>query len=85
MNYLIMTSLIVGVAAAIIVAALIGYNYGELKGHRAGVKLGRDEQWVEDYLANERKSQSSRDKLGRFKKRKAPYGKIKIPAQQNQF
>ena len=85
MSYLIVTSLIVLVAAAIIVAALIGYGYGELKGHRAGVKLGRDEQWVEDYLAAQRKTQSSRDNLGRFKKRKASYGKIKITAQQNQF
>ncbi|MBV5333342.1 hypothetical protein JZU54_07400 [bacterium] len=54
-------------------------------GHRAGVKRGRDEQWVTDYLAAQRKTQAGRDNLGRFKKRKATYGKIKIPAQQNQF
>jgi len=54
-------------------------------GRELGIKRGRDEQWVTDYLAAQRKSQSSRDKLGRFKKRKAHYGKVKIPAQQNQF
>jgi hypothetical protein len=50
-----------------------------------GKRRGRDEQWVENYLANERKTQAGRDKLGRFKKRKAQYGKIKIPAPKNEF
>jgi hypothetical protein len=54
-------------------------------GHALGKRRGRDEQWVSDYLAYERKTQAGRDNLGRFKKRKAPYGKIKIPAQQNQL
>lgn len=54
-------------------------------GRELGIKRGRDEQWVADYLAFERKTQAGRDNLGRFKKRKATYGKIKIPAQQNQF
>lgn len=75
MNYLIANVLLV--AGAVMLAFFLG--------HRAGVKRGRDEQWVTDYLAAERKSQSSRDKLGRFKKRKAPYGKIKITASKNQF
>ena len=56
-----------------------------LAGYTLGKRRGRDEQWIADYLAFERKSQAGRDNLGRFKKRKAPYGKIKIPAQQNQF
>ena len=75
MNYLIANVLLV--AGAVMLAFFLG--------HRAGVKRGRDEQWVSDYLAFERKSQAGRDNLGRFKKRKATYGKIKIPAQQNQF
>ena len=54
-------------------------------GRELGIKRGRDEQWVTDYLAFERKSQAGRDNLGRFKKRKAQYGKVKITAQQNQF
>ena len=54
-------------------------------GRELGIKRGRDEQWVSDYLAYERKSQAGRDNLGRFKKRKAQYGKVKITAQQNQF
>jgi uncharacterized membrane protein YdjX (TVP38/TMEM64 family) len=54
-------------------------------GHALGKRRGRDEQWISDYLAYERKTQAGRDKLGRFKKRKAPYGKIKITAQQNQL
>jgi hypothetical protein len=53
-------------------------------GYRLGKRRGRDEQWVENYLANERKTQAGRDNLGRFKKRKAPYGKIKIPAPKNE-
>ena len=75
MSYLIANALLV--AAAVMLAFFLG--------HRAGVKRGRDEQWVTDYLAAQRKSQAGRDNLGRFKKRKATYGKIKIPAQQNQF
>jgi hypothetical protein len=59
----------------------IGYYFG----HALGKRRGRDEQWVENYLANERKTHAGRDNLGRFKKRKAPYGKIKITAQQNQL
>ena len=54
-------------------------------GQRAGVKRGRDEQWVTDYLAAQRKSQAGRDNLGRFKKRKAPYGKIQITAPKNEL
>ena len=68
-------------AAIFASGGLIGYIIGSLRGH----KRGRDEQWVADYLAFERKSQAGRDNLGRFKKRKAPYGKIKITAQQNQL
>ena len=54
-------------------------------GRELGMKRGRDEQWVADYLAFERKTQAGRDNLGRFKKRKAKYGKVKITAQQNQL
>ena len=54
-------------------------------GRELGIKRGRDEQWVSDYLAFERKTQAGRDNLGRFKKRKAPYGKIKITAPKNQL
>jgi len=53
-------------------------------GHALGKRRGRDEQWVENYLANERKTHASRDKAGRFKKRKAPYGKIKITTPKNE-
>jgi hypothetical protein len=56
-----------------------------LAGYLVGKRRGRDEQWISDYLAYERKTQAGRDNLGRFKKRKAPYGKIKITAQQNQL
>jgi hypothetical protein len=55
-----------------------------LAGYLVGKRRGRDEQWVSDYLAYERKTQAGRDNLGRFKKRKAPYGKIKIPASKNE-
>ena len=75
MSYLIANALLV--AGAVMLAFFLG--------HRAGVKRGRDEQWINDYLAYERKTQAGRDNLGRFKKRKAPYGKVKIPAQQNQL
>ena len=54
-------------------------------GRELGIKRGRDEQWINDYLAYERKTQAGRDNLGRFQKRKAKYGKVKIPAQQNQL
>jgi hypothetical protein len=75
MNYLIANVLLV--AGAVMLAFFLG--------HRAGVKRGRDEQWVTDYLASQRKTQAGRDKLGRFKKRKATYGKIKITAPKNEL
>ena len=56
-----------------------------LAGYLVGKRRGRDEQWVADYLAFERKSQAGRDNLGRFKKRKAPYGKIQITAPKNEL
>jgi len=54
-------------------------------GHSLGKRRGRDEQWVENYLANERKTHAGRDNLGRFKKRKAQYGKVKITAPKNEL
>ena len=54
-------------------------------GRELGIKRGRDEQWVSDYLAYERKTQAGRDKLGRFQKRKAKYGKVKITASKNEL
>jgi hypothetical protein len=65
---------------ALTLCAGIAYYFGYMLGKRKG----RDEQWVENYLANERKTQAGRDNLGRFKKRKAQYGKIKIPAPKNE-
>jgi hypothetical protein len=55
-----------------------------LAGYLVGKRRGRDEQWVSDYLAYERKTQAGRDNLGRFKKRKAQYGKIEITASKNE-
>ena len=75
MSYLIANVLLV--AGSVMLAFFLG--------QRAGVKRGRDEQWVTDYLAYERKTQAGRDNLGRFRKRKAQYGKIKITAQQNEL
>jgi membrane protein YqaA with SNARE-associated domain len=74
MNDLLITIATVGLGGC------IGYYIGR----ELGIKRGRDEQWIANYLANERKTQAGRDNLGRFKKHKAPYGKVKIPAQQNQ-
>ena len=54
-------------------------------GRELGIKRGRDEQWIADYLAFERKTQAGRDNLGRFKKRKAQYGKVKITASKNEL
>ena len=54
---------------AIILAAifasggLIGYIVGSLRGH----KRGRDEQWVECFLAGEKREKARREKDGRFK------------------
>jgi hypothetical protein len=69
----------------IILTVALCTGIGFYIGRELGIKRGRDEQWVADYLAFERKSQAGRDNLGRFKKRKAQYGKVKITAQQNQF
>jgi hypothetical protein len=69
----------------IILTVVLCTGIGYYVGHALGKRRGRDEQWVSDYLAYERKTQAGRDNLGRFKKRKAPYGKVKITAQQNQL
>jgi hypothetical protein len=71
------------IVSAVWLLAIAPFFY--LTGYLVGKRRGRDEQWVENYLANERKTQAGRDNLGRFKKRKAPYGKIKIPAPKNEF
>ena len=42
---------------------LIGYIIGSLRGH----KRGRDEQWVESFLAGEKREKLRREKDGRFK------------------
>jgi hypothetical protein len=69
----------------IILTVTLCTGIGFYVGHALGKRRGRDEQWVENYLANERKTQAGRDKLGRFKKRKAQYGKVKITASKNEF
>jgi hypothetical protein len=70
------------ILSAVWLLAITPFFY--ITGYLLGKRRGRDEQWVENYLANERKAQAGRDKLGRFKKRKAQYGKIKIPAPKNE-
>ena len=42
---------------------LIGYIVGSLRGH----KRGRDEQWVECFLAGEKREKARRETDGRFK------------------
>ena len=42
---------------------LTGYIIGSLRGH----KRGRDEQWVECFLAGEKREKLRREKDGRFK------------------
>jgi hypothetical protein len=69
----------------IILTVTLCTGIGFYVGHALGKRRGRDEQWVSDYLAYERKTQAGRDKLGRFKKRKAQYGKVKITASKNEF
>jgi hypothetical protein len=68
----------------IILTVALCTGIGFYVGYELGKRRGRDEQWVSDYLAYERKTQAGRDKLGRFQKRKAKYGKIKIPAPKNE-
>ena len=70
------------IVSAVWLLAIAPFFY--LVGYLLGKRKGRDEQWVENYLANERKTQAGRDNLGRFKKRKAQYGKVKIPAPKNE-
>jgi hypothetical protein len=77
MNELLITLSVLALTLCAGIAYYFGYSLGK--------RRGRDEQWVENYLANERKTQAGRDKLGRFKKRKAQYGKIKITAPKNEF
>ena len=50
-------------AAIFASGGLIGYIVGSLRGH----KRGRDEQWVECFLAGEKREKLRREKDGRFK------------------
>lgn len=50
-------------AAIFASGGLIGYIIGLLRGH----KRGRDEQWVECFLAGEKREKLRREKDGRFK------------------
>ena len=50
-------------AAIFASGGLIGYIIGSLRGH----KRGRDEQWVESFLAGEKREKARREKDGRFK------------------
>ena len=50
-------------AAIFATGGLIGYIVGSLRGH----KRGRDEQWVECFLAGEAREKLRREKDGRFK------------------
>ncbi len=54
-------ALIIGATFAI--GGLIGFSAGVLRGN----KRGRDEQWVESFLAGEKREKARRDKSGRFK------------------
>ena len=38
-----------------------------LAGHARGVKQGRDEQWVEDFMSSIKRDKSRRNALGQFK------------------
>jgi hypothetical protein len=69
----------------IIITVVLCTGIGFYVGHALGKRRGRDEQWVADYLAYERKTQAGRDNLGRFQKRKAKYGKVKITAPKNEL
>jgi hypothetical protein len=51
------------VAAIFASGALIGYIIGAARGR----KRGRDEQWVESFLAGEKREKLRREKDGRFK------------------
>ena len=50
-------------AAIFASGGLIGHIVGSLRGH----KRGRDEQWVECFLAGEKREKARREKDGRFK------------------
>ena len=50
-------------AAIFATGGLTGYIIGSLRGH----KRGRDEQWVECFLAGEKREKARREKDGRFK------------------
>jgi hypothetical protein len=85
MNELLITLSVLALALCAGMAYCLGYRNGYNEGKEIGQRQGRDEEWIENYLANERKTQAGRDKLGRFKKRKAQYGKVKITASKNEF
>ena len=50
-------------AAIFATGGLTGYIIGSARGH----KRGRDEQWVESFLAGEKREKARRETDGRFK------------------
>ena len=57
------------ISDALILAAIFatGGLIGHIAGSLSGRKRGRDEQWLENFFANEKREKQRRDKAGRFK------------------
>ena len=55
--------------AAIFAALALGVALGYIIGARGAYKRGRDEQWIEDFFAREKRKRESRDEAGRFKRK----------------
>jgi len=58
-----MNSELLTIATIFASGGLLGYIFGSVRGH----KRGRDEQWVECFLAGEAREKLRREKDGRFK------------------
>jgi len=58
-----MNSELLTIATIFASGGLLGYLVGSVRGH----KRGRDEQWVECFLAGEAREKLRREKDGRFK------------------
>ena len=54
------------------VGAIVGFVVGREDGFAEGVKCGRDELWVDDFIEIGKRDRERRDKQGRFARRATP-------------
>ena len=57
------------IATLVLLGIMVGMIWGYLTGREQGEKLGRDNQWMDDFFARVEKDKQRREPNGQFKKK----------------